>query len=252
MHARHSFFQHSLRWIGFFWFFGFVSLFSAEAIQIEVFVPLCDGTQLACGKGKAGDVRSLEGNLYWGAAYGVESFFKKASGYKVVERSDERQGSPVLRRLRVERIPHKGEQKVSILFHAYAGDRIDDALSDFLNASAGNSGSDLIVWAGHDRLMDRLPPNWKRSSNSPKPTAVLACESEKYFGPVLRSIGSTSVVLTRTFMAPEAYLIQALVDTAAKSGVKDKRAIRSALVDSYAKYQRISKRAAGTVFSKLD
>ncbi|WP_373364582.1 hypothetical protein [Leptospira borgpetersenii] len=34
-----------------------------------MFVPLCDGTQLACGKGKAGNVRSLEGNLYWGAAY---------------------------------------------------------------------------------------------------------------------------------------------------------------------------------------
>ncbi|MCG6168684.1 hypothetical protein [Leptospira sanjuanensis] len=252
MRVRLSFFLHSLQWIGIFWFFVFVSFLSVEAIQIEVFVPLCDGTQLACGKGKAGDVRSLEGNLYWGAAYGVESFFKKASGYKIVERNDERQGSPVLRRLRVERIPHKGEQKVSILFHAYAGDKIDDALNDFLNASAGNSGSDLIVWAGHDRLMDRFPPNSKRSSNSPKPTAVLACESEKYFGPVLRSIGSTPVVLTRTFMAPEAYLIQALADTAAISGVKDKRAIRSALVDSYAKYQRISKRAAGTVFSKLD
>ncbi|URD70951.1 hypothetical protein [Leptospira borgpetersenii] len=34
-----------------------------------MFVPLCDGTQLACGKGKAGNVRSLEGNLYWDAAY---------------------------------------------------------------------------------------------------------------------------------------------------------------------------------------
>ncbi|MBE8363986.1 hypothetical protein [Leptospira borgpetersenii] len=252
MQTRRSFFKRFFRWIGFFWFFVFISLFSVEAVRIEVFVPLCDGTQLACGKGKAGNVRSLEGNLYWGAAYGVESFFKKASGYKVVERKDEPSGSSVLRRLRVERTPGKGEQKVSILFHAYAGDKIDDALSDFLNASAGNSKSDLIIWAGHDRLMDRLPPNWKRSSRSPKPTAVLACESEKYFGPVLRSIGSTSIVLTRTFMAPEAYLIQALVDTSAKSGVKNKRAIRSALVDSYAKYQRISKRAAGTVFSKLD
>ncbi|AXX16333.1 hypothetical protein LEP1GSC103_1272 [Leptospira borgpetersenii serovar Javanica str. UI 09931] len=69
MQTRRSFFKRSFRWIGFSWFFVFISLFSVEAVRIEVFVPLCDGTQLACGKGKAGNVCSLEGNLYWGAAY---------------------------------------------------------------------------------------------------------------------------------------------------------------------------------------
>ncbi|PJZ52725.1 hypothetical protein [Leptospira adleri] len=228
--------------------------FSIEAFTIEVFVPLCNGAQLACGKGKAGDPRSLEGNLYWGGAFGAESFLKRSRGFKVLERKDENSSSPILRNLILERTPKKGETKVILILHAYAGDRIDDALIDFLNA-AGNSISnvDLVVWAGHDRLMDRFPPDIRRlKSASSKPAVVLACESEKYFGPVLRSLFVPQMAMTRTFMAPEAYLLEALAATVAKSGLKDKKAIRSSLVAAYAKYQRISTRAAGTVFSKLE
>lgn len=100
--------------------------------------------------------------------------------------------------------------------------------------------------------MDRLPPNLKNSSRSSKSVAVLACESETYFGPVLHSIGANQIAMTRTFMAPEAYLLEALASTAAKSGLKNKKAIRFSLVKAYAKYQRISEKAAGTVFSNLD
>ncbi|MBM9500759.1 hypothetical protein JWG44_10925 [Leptospira sp. 201903071] len=225
-----------------------------KAFTIEVFVPLCNGAQLACGKGKAGDPRSLEGNLYWGAAFGAESFLKKADGFKVVEKKDGNFSSSILRNLLLERTPKKGETKVILNIRAYAGDRIDDALVDFLNAAGNsNSNSDLIVWVGHDRLMDRFPPEIQRlKSASSKPVVVLACESEKYFGPVLRSLYVPQVAMTKTFMAPEAYLLEALAATVAKSGLKDKKAIRSSLVAAYAKYQRISIRAAGTVFSKLD
>ncbi|MBM9576436.1 hypothetical protein JWG45_04630 [Leptospira sp. 201903070] len=231
-----------------------ISFSTIEAFTIEVFVPLCNGTQLACGKGKAGDPRSLEGNLYWGGAFGAETFLKKASGFRVLERKDGISSSPILRDLVLERTPKKGETKVVLILHAYAGDKIDDALVDFLNAAGNsNSNTDLVVWAGHDRLMDRFPPEIKRlKAASSKPAVVLACESEKYFGPVLRSLYVPQVAMTRTFMAPEAYLLEALAGTVAKSGLKDKKAIRSSLVAAYAKYQRISSRASGTVFSKVD
>lgn len=234
--------------------FFVLSTFSIEAFTMEVFVPLCNGAQLACGKGKAGDPRSLEGNLYWGGAFGAETFLKRASGFRVLERKDGISSSPILRDLVLERTPKKGETKVILILHAYAGDKIDDALVAFLN-SAGNSNSntDLVVWAGHDRLMDRLPPEIKRhKSASSKPAVVLACESERYFGPVLRSLFVPQIAMTRTFMAPEAYLLEALAGTVARSGLKDKKGIRSSLVTAYAKYQKISLRAAGTVFSKLD
>ncbi len=55
-------------------FFSFVSL---EAITIEVFIPLCDGKSLVCGKGKAGDPRSLEENLYWVPPSALRLFLKE-------------------------------------------------------------------------------------------------------------------------------------------------------------------------------
>jgi hypothetical protein len=74
--------------------------------------------------------------------------------------------------------------------------------------------------------------------------------SEQYFGPVLQSLGVPPVVLTRTFMAPEAYLLEALAAAVARHGPTEEGALRTALVAAYARYQRITPRAAGTVFSR--
>jgi hypothetical protein len=152
----------------------------------------------------------------------------------------------------VERAAAKGEKAVRLSLRAYAGDRIDTALEDFLRAAAGESSADLVVWAGHDRLMDREPPETRVNAGSTaRPVAVLACVSETYFGPVLRSLGARPVALTRTFMAPEAYLLEALAGAVARHGVTESVAIRAALVDAYARYQRISPRAAGSVFARV-
>jgi hypothetical protein len=234
---------------------GLIALLSAtpaRAVELEVFVPLCDGSQLACGRGGAGDPRSLEANLYWGAAYGAERFLKRAPGFQVRSRRDGVPGDAVLREVVLERTAAQGERPVRLLLRAYAGDRIDDALEDFLRAAAGGSTADLVVWAGHDRLMDRAPPDTRLAAGAtPRPVAVLACESEKYFGPVLQSLGVKPIVLTRSFMAPEAYLLEALAATVASHGPTATGPIRAALVDAYARYQKITPRAAGTVFSRL-
>jgi len=223
-----------------------------RAVEVEVFVPLCDGAQLACGRAGAGEPRSLEANLYWGAAYGAERYLKRAPGFQVRSRQDGAADAPVLRELVLERTAGPGERPVRLRLRAYAGDRIDDALEDFLRAAAGGSSADLLVWAGHDRLMDRPAPELKVPTGStPRPVAVLACESEKYFGPVLRELGVQPVALTRSFMAPEAYLLEALAASVAKHGPTAPGPLRAALVDAYARYQRITPRAAGTVFSKL-
>lgn len=85
-------------------FFSFVSL---EAITIEVFIPLCDDKSLVCGKGKAGDPRSLEENLYWGAAFGAETFFKRNSNFKILEIKERKLDSPILRTLIIEKKENK-------------------------------------------------------------------------------------------------------------------------------------------------
>ena len=52
-------------------------------------------------------------------------------------------------------------------------------------------------------------------------------------------------------MAPEAYLLEALASTVARHGPTEPKAMRTALVEAYARAQRISLRSAGSVFSKL-
>ena len=227
-------------------------LMATPALELEVFVPLCDGAQLECGRAEAGDPRSLEANLYWGAAYGAERFLKRAPGFRVVSRRDPPAGAPVLRELVVERTPGRGERAVRLVLRAYAGEHIDTALEDFLRAAAGGSAADLVVWVGHNRLMDRPPPETRTRPGTPaRPAVILACASEPSFTPVLAALGSEPVVLTRTFMAPEAYLLEALAASVARHGPTAARPIRAALVEAYARYQRITPGAAGSVFSRL-
>ncbi len=124
---------------------------------------------------------------------------------------------------------------------------------DFLRAAAGGSQAQLVVWAGHDRLMDREPPELGVAPGaSPRHVAVLACMSEPFFGPVLESLGARPVVLTRTMMAPEAYLLEALAAAVARHGPSAPKHLRAALVDAYAHYQRITPRAASSVSSRLE
>ncbi len=234
---------------------GLLSLLTAApapAVEIEVFVPLCDNALIACGRSAAGDPRSLKANLYWGAAYGAERFLSRARGFRVLSRRDGSPDAAVLRELVIERTPAQGEQTVRLVLHAYAGDRIDTALEDFLRAAAGGSQAQLVVWAGHDRLMDRAPPEVRiLPGASPRNVAVLACMSEQFFGPVLQSLGARPIVLTRTMMAPEAYLLEALAAVVARHGPTESKLLRAALVDAYARYQRITPRAASSVFSRL-
>lgn len=221
-------------------------------LVLDVYVPLCDGALIACGRGGLGEPRNLAANLYWGAMYGAERFLSRATGFRVVTRVDAPESAKpgLLRVVELERAAARGERVVRVVLRAYAGDRIDDALRDFLGAVGGASSADLVVWAGHDRLMDVPAPSVGVAAKA-RPSAVLACSSERWFKPVLDAAGSVPVVHTRTFMAPEAYLLEALASAVAAHGVEARREIRRALVEAYAKYQRISPKAASSVFSTL-
>jgi hypothetical protein len=60
------------------------------------------------------------------------------------------------------------------------------------------------------------------------------------------------VVLTRTFMAPEGYLLDALLVNVARNGPDERGLLRQALIGAYVRWQKISTRSAATVFSRLE
>jgi hypothetical protein len=235
-----------------------VATTTSPALEVTVVVPLCDNALIACGRAPAGDPRALDTNLYWGAMYGAERWLSRAPGFHVVAKTDgpDVRQPGLLRTVVVERRAAAGERAVRMTLLAFDGTRIDDALAYFF-AAARTPGSDLLVWAGHDRLMDVAPPSMTATTTATTAAtttsrvAVLACESDRYFGPALRALGAEPVAMTRTFMAPEAYLLEALAGSVARHGVDAPGPLRTALIAAYAKYQRISTRAAGSVFTSL-
>lgn len=201
-------------------------------------------------------------NLYWGAAYGVRTFFRKSAEWHEVL-SFKMVNSYVLERS----VFQNQSAGVMVIADAYRGSEIKQALTDFFRAAAGipdkdaeASGvvagvvfrvpalADLVVYVGHDGLMDfPLTVDFRGNSNSRRPAIVLACASRTFFKDLLKQSGATPLLWTNGLMAPEAYTLKAALDgwIARESDEQ----IRKRAAAAYAKYQKISDQAAQRLFA---
>jgi hypothetical protein len=237
-----------------------------------VIVALCNNAQIACGGGKAGDPSSLDGNLYWGRGFGVRRFLdvmpkaweriatRGANGHVLEE--------VVYRRYVESSVWDRGSDRTPVeqllVLRAVHGDEIDRAVDDFM-AVAEHGGYatfreqeqtnerrvlvHVVGYAGHNRLMDgkKLAPG---SENGPSatPSFVLACRSDAYFSSALRALGSEPLVMTRDLMAPEGYVIEALVRALGDRVTESM--LRQRVVAAYAHWQRIPERTASLIFAR--
>jgi hypothetical protein len=79
-----------------------------------------------------------------------------------------------------------------------------------------------------------------------KPAVVLACKSDAYFSKSLRALGARPYVMTSSLMAPEAYVLDAILKSW-MAGESAESAWKSAGA-AYAEYQKTSVAAATRVF----
>lgn len=234
-------------------------------LVVHVIVPLCSNAQIDCGSPAAGLAGNLRTNLYWGAIFGHRRFFdRKQSEFTRIDVA--RGKGPLLERAVYRRMiaaPGAIEKNVEqiVVLDAYHGDAIDDAVEMFwIRATRGGiihfrdgdrdrtEHVSIAGYAGHNRLMDGLRlPDISKTNGSPIPSFVLACASEQYFGAALRAAGSETLVMTRSLMAPEGYVLDAVV-RAIGDHVAPVR-IRASAVQAYAKWQKLSESAAGAIFA---
>jgi hypothetical protein len=237
---------------------------NGEPLVVHVTVALCHEDIIACGGGGLGNPARPATNLYWGALFGAKRFFDKpALGWTAVPQKAATDG--VLERAVYRREvggSSWGRDRVEqlVVLDAVHGSKIDAATTGFFRRAA--EGSTLIIddgskrrrlpvavagYAGHNRLMDGLRLPASAPSEHAVPSFVLACESGPYFGDALRTSGSSPLVTTRTFMAPEGYVVEAM----ARALGKDRPAseLRAAVVRAYAKWQKISTKSAGRIFT---
>src|SRR5438876_4402454 len=148
-----------------------------------------------------GNGQDPQRNLYWGAAYGVKTYFKASEDWKLVW-SGGGSKNAILQRC----VFKSSKNDVYLVADAHEGSQIKLAVTDFLSAAAGiakqrlslkmRSGevsiaiagdADLVVYVGHDAFMDyQIPPIAGAGDDKLRQTIVLACASKSFFGPYIR------------------------------------------------------------------
>jgi hypothetical protein len=242
-------------------------LAQGRPLVVEVFIPLCSNDQIDCGSGVAGRPGSLRTNLYWGAVFGARRFLeRRGSGWTRLDLSEvddvELQRAVYRRTVPARRWGLSRSDPVELIavLHAIHGSSIEHAVTRFWNRAAGGGSVTFhdgntsrtervhaVGYAGHNRLLDgmKLPP--AQRSWEPVPAFVLACYSERYLANPLLKVGSQPLVMTRALMAPEGYLLDAVL-----RGLGDNqstRELRARAVRTYAKWQRLGHGQASGIFA---
>jgi hypothetical protein len=221
--------------------------------HISVIVSLVDNVSqgIVPVPAKIGNGDDPHNNLYWGAAYGVKTFLSKANGWRQL--GCEKDINDTI----LERCQFAWKDQLTVTADAYRGSRIDQAMLDFMQQAATPPDAtqrEMVVFIGHDGLMDEqnqpIIKRFPKHAGHDKPAVVLACLSDEFFSEHLLAAGSKPVVTTFSFMAPEAYVLEAVARGFANQASEAE--LRSSAGLAYAKYQRISAKAGKSVFGAND
>jgi len=245
--------------------FGFFPCAAQTPVRVvHVFVALADNQHqgIIPVPARLGDGELASANLYWGAAFGVKTYFRASNAWEHVSCGRGPKAS-ILERC----IFRYRKDSVYMVADAYEGSQIREAVSDFLSAAAGlkpetlklqspagavslgiGGGSDLVAYVGHDAFMDfQVPHVSERKDAKPRSAIVLACASKAFFAPYLRNTGAIPLLWTTGLMAPEAYTLKAALD--GWIAREDGQAIRLRAAQAYDNYQHCGLRAAQRLFT---
>ncbi len=226
---------------------------------VHVFVALCDNESQGIVPVSAtlGNGDDPVNNLYWGALYGVKTWFGKDTQWELISCVP----GPTPKVL--ERCVFKHRRfNVCLIADAYRGSEIKQTHLDFLDEAAGENNESLIkslpqdlragvtaknvkmsVYIGHNGLMDFTIaeyPNAKAGND--RDAIILACISRKYFTEALQMGGARPLIWTSGLMAPEAYTLAAALEGWVRNESAEQ--IRTRAAEAYNKYQKCGLSAA--------
>jgi hypothetical protein len=231
---------------------------------IHVFVALCDNVNqgIVPVSASLGNGDNPATNLYWGAAFGVRTFFSKSKDWELV--SEVRNPKPaILARC----IFKRRDRDVFMVADAYRGKEISQAIWDFLEAASGSNGdvievakgsrtfqfsaggsAELVAYVGHDGLMDfKLQSTPRARDNRKRKAIILACYSKHYFTEPLERAGAEPLLWTTNLMAPETYILSAAFEGWLKQETNEQIRVRAA--KAYNSYQNCGLKAANGLFA---
>lgn len=222
---------------------------------IHIFVALCDNKNqgIVPVPASIGNGQDYNNNLYWGCGYGIRTYFKKSTDWKLIKTLPK--NGNVLERLIFK---HTSKQNQYLVADAYDGQYIKQCTKDFLCCSAGQQKStlkvnnttigiggnaQLLAYIGHNGLMDfSIGESYKNTDGKKRDVIILACYSKMYFKPHLKMANVNPLVWTSHLMCPEAYTVHDAITGYINNESNEQIRIRAA--KAYAKYQKCSEKAA--------
>lgn len=235
---------------------------AGEPLFVRVFVPLCDNLyQGILPVPKAiGNGQDPNSNLYWGAMYGVRTVFDRADDW-TSEKLDIYTNDSILLDRMLFRKRFTNGSDVIVLAEAYDGRQMKKCLTDFFDAARGFgtvsgklkipgcdlANPDLVVFNGHnDIIKSDVMPN-RKSANRPRDVAAIACLTDESFTVQLEQMNAYPILMTLSLMAPEGYVLKALIEEWVTEATGDE--IHTAVAKAYDKYQKCGERGAKGVFT---
>lgn len=232
-----------------------VTKITNTAKVIHVLVALCDNENQGIVPVPAflGNGEDTQKNLYWGAAYGVKTYFGKSQSWQKLATI------PNPKENVLERIVFKHRtQNVYLVADAYRGSKMKETINDFFSAVSGErlenvsvnnqtlqilGSANVVAFVGHNGLMDfKLEKEIVKKDEAERDAIVLACASRNYFAEHLKKTSAKPLLWTSNLMAPEAYILHDALEGWIRGETDSQVQTRAA--SAYSKFQRISVKSA--------
>jgi len=232
-----------------------------QPLIVHVFVPLCDNDNqgIVPVSKTLGDGDNLTTNLYWGALYGVKTHFNRNKNWKKIY-NQKHKDSFLLERVVFKR---KYSNGATVLFvaDAYNGNAMQTCLNHYFKSLANtrtdsilldsnwleiSKQADLLVFNGHNGLMDINVPLTTFVQGKKKDAIAIACISKPYFKDHLIQTQGYPLLMTQHLLAPEAYVISAAIDAWALQ--KTENEVWLAAAKAYNTYQKCGMNGAKNLF----
>jgi hypothetical protein len=188
----------------------------------------------------------------------VKTFLKKQTDWQLVQVIDTPR-TDILQRLLFK----SRSADAFLIADAYDGAYIRQTVMDFLNYAAGfekqaiemnsdtiefGGAANLLCYVGHDGLMDfSLESRQVQADLNKRETVILSCYSKHYFGPHLRNTGATPLIWTNGLMCPEAYTLDAIIDSWLRNDPP--ATVKENAAQTYNLYQKCGIKGARNLFS---
>lgn len=240
-------------------------LAAGRPLVVQVHVPLCERTIIACGNDRLGDGDNPRTNLYWATTEGFLGWFgRKRSGWtQVLAATGDAIGEPDVLDLRVWRrtVPAPARWRaagapravtVYVVAQAWRGTAIDRALARYADdlygahaqaialpdgtSLAAGGGAHVVAYVGHNRLMDLMRFSWAdaaaRGDGVSRGVIAIACHTAPYMQDVVPGPHQVPLVLTRDYLLASAAALEGAVVAFARGG--DYAAVRQGAIHGYA------------------